>query len=185
MKKEIKIINTQLYFLVKIGIFVFGILSFIFLAPVLTRGTRESIMQAHGFPFYIEILVGFFGFVFLITALTFLFMKERDLGNIELSEEEMLIKPKDKKVNFSNCQKIRLLLNPNQNKSIHYREITSFGGNNWLEVENSDGEKHQHEFLIRSEKQENDILELVQKWKEDGLNVEVGKARKMFWERFM
>ena len=42
-----------------------------------------------------------------------------------------------------------------------------------------------YEFLIRSEKQEKEILELVEKWRENGLNVEVGKSSKMFWEIFM
>jgi hypothetical protein len=69
--------------------------------------------------------------------------------------------------------------------SFYYREITSFGGNNWLEIEEQNGETHRYEFLIRSEKQEKEILELVEKWRENGLNVEVGKSPKMFWEIFM
>lgn len=183
MSNFFDLVSTRKYYLIKIGIVVSSILTFGLLALVLTRGTRENIMQAHGYPFYLQLIVGFFGFIFLLTTLALLFMKDSKMRQLEFAEK--LVGVKNFQFHFDKIKHMKISLNSHSNKPIHYREITSFGGNNWLEIEEQNGEKHRYEFLIRSEKQEKEILELVEKWRENGLSVEVGKSPKMFWEIFM
>jgi hypothetical protein len=185
MKNSLKLVNTSQRYFSVIAVFVFGALTAISYALFFTRGASESFMDAFNFPSWLKIVIVTIGIISFIAALWFVFLRDKEIGSLELNNVGPKIFIDNKELNFLKLSGIIIKLNPHPNKPIHYREITSFGGNNWLEIEEQNGEKHRYEFLIRSEKQEKEILELVEKWRENGLNVEVGKSRKMFWERFM
>ncbi len=185
MKNSIKLVNTSQHYLSIFAVFVFGTLTAMSYALFFTRGASKSFMDTFNFPVWLKIVIVIIGIISFIAALGFVFLRDKEIGSLELNNVEPKIFIDNKELNFSKLSGIIVKLNPHPNKPIHYREITSFGGNNWFEIEEQNGEKHRYEFLIRSEKQEKEILELVEKWRENGLNVEVGKSSKMFWEIFM
>ncbi|MFW5758452.1 MAG: hypothetical protein ACOCYO_07210 [Bacteroidota bacterium] len=182
---EVKQVSVRRHFIVKILVVIFGITGAVLLMLVLTRGSSDSILKTFDVPAYVRIIVLILGLVFVFTTLALLSLKDKQMGVITFFDNYINLPDFNRNIMLSNIENAFLSINPHPNKPIHYREITSFGGNNWLEIEEQNGETHRYEFLIRSEKQEKEILELVEKWRENGLNVEVGKSPKMFWEIFM
>lgn len=183
--KEILIVSTNRHYSSLFLLYFFGSIATISFGLLFSRGSSVNIMEIHNFPLYIRNLVTALFIISFILTFYGIFLYHKGKVTAEFLTDKLVFSSSSNKLFLNAGQKIRLLLNPHSNKPVYYREIKSFGGNNWLEIEEQNGETHRYEFLIRSEKQEKEILELVEKWRKNGLNVEVGKSPKMFWEIFM
>lgn len=182
---EIKQVSVRRHFIIKVLVIIFGVIGAVLLTLVITRGSSDSILKTYNVPGYVRIIVLIIGLLFVFITLGLLSLRNKQIGVIAFFDDYINLQDLNRKIMLSNISRFILSINPHPNKPIYYREIKSFGGNNWIEIEEQGGETHRYEFLIRSEKQEKEILELVKKWRENGLNVEVGKSPKMFWEIFM
>ena len=182
---EFEVLKTKKYYWNLIFLCIFASIFAILYAVTLTRGTTPSILDRLGFPFYQRMIALFWFFVSLIALLHFLYVKNEKYGEIILTEEKLRYNPGEKDYHFNPEKPIRIFLNPSNKKPIHYREMTSFGGNNWIEFEDKKGNFLKYEFLLKSAKQEQELIELTDNWKRKGFFVETEKAEKLFWENFM
>lgn len=182
---EFEVLKTKKYYLNLIFLYIFSAITFFFYALLLTRGTRPSTIDTLGVPFYQQVIAYFLGLMSLIALLHFIYVKDEKYGEIILTEEKLIYNPGEKDYYFRPEKPIRILLNPSNKKPVHYREMTSFGGNNWIELEDSKGNFLKYEFLLKSDKQEQELIGLTDKWREIGFAVETDKSKKLFWENFM
>ena len=183
--KEIQIINTDMHYKSWLMQYCFGFLATISVGLIFTRGSSTNLMQNLNFPLYLRNIITVMFIISFILTFWGIFLYHKGKITADFLSDKIVFSNSSRELNLNARQKIKILLNPHPNKLIYHRDIKSFGGNNWLVIEEQNKEKHRYEFLIRSEKQEKEIFGLVEKWKENGLNVEVGKSPKMFWERFM
>ena len=183
--KEVSIINSRRHYISMILKYFFGFLFMSLFGLIFTRGSSTNLMQNLNFPLYLRNIITIVWIISFILTFWGIFLHHKGKITADILFDKIVFSNTSNELFLNSVQKVRLLLNPHPGKPVYYREITSFGGNNWLEIEEQNGEKHRFEFLIRSEKQEKEILELVEKWRENGLTVEVGKSPKMFWEIFM
>ncbi|MFV0268033.1 MAG: hypothetical protein ACK5HT_12960 [Draconibacterium sp.] len=77
---------------------------------------------------------------------------------------------------------VTVSLNASKEKRIYERTIKDAGGNNWIEL-TQNGKLEKYEFLIPSQKKEEDLTGLIDEYWKNGFKVELKASPPSFWEK--
>lgn len=181
---KFEIINTTRYYIKRIQLIVFGILTFAAYLIIFPHRRVPSLLLKLNIPEILKWFIILWGvFSFIVFFKLFLQSVRSKKQEIEFTDNSIVFDGKI--LLFQHIESISLFLNPEKNKLVYYREIKSFGGNNWLEIITKAGHYYKIELLIPSLKSENRMLELFDLWSKFGILTEKKQSKKLFWENFM
>ena len=173
-------INSRSFFIKRIVGYIIMGLDTILAGAVASRGASRSFLSwLVDIPYAIEILLYVLVFILLGIAVSLIVNKEKNKGEIQFDTDRLNLGKKE--INLANTP-VTVSLNASKEKRIYERTIKDGGGNNWVEfIQNSIPEKY--EFLIPSQKKEEELTGLIDEYLKKGFKVELKSSPPSFWEK--
>lgn len=153
------------------GFCIFGILAFFFIG---SRGGEPYIERFNVAKYYYTtacILMPLSLFCYLFLPISKSYIKKKwEINKDKISDA------KGNEYSIRQVESLRLLLNPAKYKPKEGRTIKYKGGNNWIEFTIRGGRRRKFEFLIENKEDEDNLMLILEQWKEK-VNVFIGQSR--------
>lgn len=174
------LINSRRFFVKSICGYVIVGFDTLLAGVIFSRGASRSFLSRFiDIPYGVEVGLYFMVFILLAIAVVLIVNKEKDKGKIQFGKDYFELAGKE--INLANTPVI-VSLNASKEKRIYERTIKDGGGNNWVEfIQNSKPEKY--EFLIPSQKKEEELTGLIDEYWKKGFKVELKSSPPSFWEK--
>lgn len=174
------LIDSNKFFIKRICGYVIMGFDTLLAGAVASRGASRSFLsRVADIPYGIEILLYVLVFILLGIAVSLIVNKEKDKGKIQFDTDFLELAGKE--IKLTNTPVI-VSLNASGEKRIYERTIKDSGGNNWVKfTQNVKPEKY--EFLIPSQKKEEELTKLIDEYREKGFKVELKSSPPSFWEK--
>jgi hypothetical protein len=174
------IINSNKFFRKRLLGILIAVVGVLLASVVFARGANNNVLSVFvDIPFALEIVLYVAVFVLIFVGAGLQFNSEKDKGQIQFCIDSLDLAGQE--INLANTS-ITVSLNASQGKGIYERTIKDSGGNNWIEfVQN--GEPKKYEFLIPSQKKEEELTGLIDEYRKKGFKVELKASPPSFWEK--
>jgi len=161
MKFETEIISSKIYVINLIGkaLFFIGILPIVFVIDFRLQGGIFKILNVPDLYYYLVWL----WIIFLLLTSFYLQSKKYLKGKIIFNSDSIYIYKAsnnniDQKIKYADIQILKIIFN-NKTKNKYSRNIIE-GGKNWVEIKNRS--EYRFEIYLKSEKQEQEFLKMLQ-----------------------
>lgn len=174
------LINSRRFFIKRICGYVIAGFDTLLAGVIFSRGaSRNFLSRFIDIPYGVEVGLYFMVFILLAIAVVLIVNKEKDNGQIQFGIDSLNLAGQE--VSLANTP-ITVSLNASMEKGVYERTIKDSGGNNWVEfVQN--GEPKKYEFLIPSQKKEEELTGLIDEYWKKGFKVELKSSPPSFWEK--
>jgi len=147
---------------------------------VVSRGASRSFLSwLLDISYGVEILLYILVFILLGIAVSLIVNKEKNKGEIQFGTDGLDLA--GKKISLASTP-ITVSFNASKEKGIYERTIKDNGGNNWIEFMQN-GKIEKYEFLIPSQKKEEELTGLINEYRRNGFKVETKVSLPSFWEK--
>ncbi|WP_346863941.1 hypothetical protein [uncultured Draconibacterium sp.] len=175
---ELKTINSNAYYIVKIIGFVMGTIAALIGGAILSRGQSEPFISRWiELPLWLTLILVVLVFIMIIIASFLQCNKYSNSGMLYLHENKIEIENKNFPIENKS---IKFYFNSLKHKSNYKRDFME-GCNNWIEFENN-GKTIKKEFKIESKTHDDNILNQITKWQHLGIDVKIKEKRRNFWQ---
>lgn len=174
------LVNSKGYHLKKIAGYVFVALSILIGGAVFARGSGGNFLSLFiEIPFWQELILYIIVFFLFVFGIALQFNHEDRKGEAQFLVD--ILNLDGKEISLANTP-VTVSLNASPGKGVYGRTIKDSGGNNWIEfVQN--GEPKKYEFLIPSQKKEEELTGMIDEYRKKGFKVELKSSLPSFWEK--
>ena len=174
------LIDSRRFFIKRICGYIIAGVSILLGSMIFSRGaSRNFLSRFMDIPYGVEVALYFVVFILLIIAISLIVNKEKNKGEMLFGSD--MINLRGSEINLVNTP-IAVSLNASKEKLIYERTIKDSGGNNWVEFVQK-GEPKKCEFLIQSQKEEEELTWLIDEYWKKGFKVELKSSPPLFWEK--
>jgi hypothetical protein len=174
------LINSRRFFIKRICGYVIAGFDTLLAGVIFSRGaSRNFLSRFIDIPYGVEVGLYFMVFILLGIAVVLIVNKEKDKGKIQFDTDYLELAGKE--INLENTP-VTVSLNASKEKGIYERTIKDNGGNNWIEFMQN-GKIEKYEFLIPSQKKEEELTGLIDEYWKNGFKVELKSSPPSFWEK--
>ena len=175
---ELKIINSNAYYILKIIGIIVGVIGALIAGAILNRGASKPFIDKYiELPLWASLLLYILTLVLLGIAVFLQFNKNKNKGQISLTKNEIKI---NKETFPIENKSIKFYFNSLKHKSSYKRDFME-GCNNWIEFENN-GKIIKKEFEIESKIHDDNILNQITNWQQLGMDVNIKEKKRNFWQ---
>ncbi len=174
------LINSKRFYIKKATGQILAIVAILLGGAVIGRGRDGSFISLFvDVPFFVEVLLFVFALILVGVSVALQLNREKNKGEIYFGTDTLNLSGKE--ISLANTL-LAVSLNASKEKRIYERTIKDNGGNNWIEfVQN--GELKKYEFLIPSQKKEEELTGLIDEYWKKGFKVELKASPPSFWEK--
>ena len=174
------IVNSKGYHIKKIIGYALVALSILIGGAVFARGSDGNFLSLFvEIPFWQELILYIIVFFLFVFGIALQFNHEDKKGEMQFNSD--MINLRGNEINLVNTPVI-VSLNASKEKRIYERTIKDNGANNWIEF-TQNGKPEKYEFLVPSQKKEEELTGLIDEYWKKGFKVELKSSPPSFWEK--
>ncbi|MDX8341776.1 hypothetical protein SLH46_21435 [Draconibacterium sp. IB214405] len=174
------LINSKRFYFKKVTGQILGTIAILLGGAVIGRGRDGSFISLFvDVSFFVEVMLFVFALILVMFSIALQFNKEKNKGEIYFDTDRLDLSGKE--ISLANTL-VTVSLNASKEKRIYERTIKDGGGNNWVEfIQN--GKLEKFEFLIPSQKKEEELTGLIDEYWKKGYTIELKSSQPSFWEK--
>lgn len=175
---ELKIINSNAYYIFKIIGIIIGFIGALISGAILSRGTSKPYIERYiELPLWATLLLFIFTLILLVISVSLQCNKNKNKGQIFLSGNDIKINKESFPIKSGS---IEFYFNSLKHKSSYKRDFME-GCNNWI-VFGENGNLVKKEFRIESKSQEESIKKKISDWQQSGIDLKIKEKKRNFWQ---